>query len=437
MQRLSLNSFFRALRTNLYKFSSVSILMFSFLKDKIKGALEKISKKIEQTPAPEEKETKVDIKEQKEPKVKPKDGKKNKEKKTAIKEKIVESVKPEEKTEPVAVAEEKSEIVEEKKGFFSQFFKKKEEVHEGEKIQEKTEESVPEKKGIFSRITEKIVTTHISSQEFDSLFEELEMALLENNVAVSVIDKIKNDLKKDLVDKPIKRRKVLDTLKTSLHDSIAQVLSVGKIDLLQRIKETKERPFVIAFIGVNGSGKTTSIAKIAHLLKQNKLSCLMAAGDTWRAASIQQLEEHGKNLGIKVIKQGYGSDPAAVAFDGIKSAQANKIDVVLIDTAGRQQSNKNLMEEMKKIIRVAKPHLKIFIAESIVGNDAVTQGKEFNDAVGIDGIILTKSDIDEKGGAALSITSVTGKPILFLGTGQDYGDITVFNPETFLKSVGL
>ncbi|MEK6839942.1 MAG: signal recognition particle-docking protein FtsY, partial [Nanoarchaeota archaeon] len=360
---------------------------------------------IEQTPAPEEKETKVDINEQKEPKVKPKDGKKNKEKKTAIKEKIVESVKPEEKTEPVAVAEEKSEIVEEKKGFFSQFFKKKEEVHEGEKIQEKTEESVPEKKGIFSRITEKIVTTHISSQEFDSLFEELEMALLENNVAVSVIDKIKNDLKKDLVDKPIKRRKVLDTLKTSLHDSIAQVLSVGKIDLLQRIKETKERPFVIAFIGVNGSGKTTSIAKIAHLLKQNKLSCLMAAGDTWRAASIQQLEEHGKNLGIKVIKQGYGSDPAAVAFDGIKSAQANKIDVVLIDTAGRQQSNKNLMEEMKKIIRVAKPHLKIFIAESIVGNDAVTQGKEFNDAVGIDGIILTKSDIDEKGGAALSITS--------------------------------
>lgn len=403
--------------------------MFSFLKDKLKGALEKISKKVEQAPVPEEQEKKqVTIKEKK-----PKKDKKPR----AQKEQPVELPQLEQKIEPVEPLEEKSETVEEKKGFFSKFFKKKEEAPEEKVEQQKTEEPTQEKKGIFSRITEKIVTTQISPKEFDTLFEELEMALLENNVAVSVIDKIKEDLKKDLVDKPIKRGKVLDTLKTSLHDSITQVLSVGKIDLLQKIKDAKERPFVIAFIGVNGSGKTTSIAKIAYLLKQNKLSCLMVAGDTWRAASIQQLEEHGKNLGVKVIKQGYGSDPAAVAFDGIKSAQANKIDVVLIDTAGRQQSNKNLMEEMKKIIRVAQPHLKIFIGESLTGNDAVEQGREFNHAVGIDGIILTKSDVDEKGGAALSITSVTGKPILYLGTGQEYKDITPFNPETFLKSVGL
>jgi fused signal recognition particle receptor len=188
---------------------------------------------------------------------------------------------------------------------------------------------------------------------------------------------------------------------------------------------------------VNGSGKTTSIAKFAYLLKQQGLSSIMAAGDTWRAASIQQLEEHGKNLGIRVVKQDYGSDPAAIAFDAIAAAKAHKIDVVLVDTAGRQHSNKNLMEEMKKIIRVAKPNLKIFVAESITGNDAVEQGKQFNEAIGIDGIILTKSDVDEKGGAAISVTHVTGKPILYLGSGQGYKDMTPFAPDLLLERLGL
>jgi len=399
--------------------------MFSFLKNKLKSALERISKKIEAEPA-EEKTPEPEKKEQKAKKPK------------IQKEKVVREKNVEEKLavpEPTP-AVTKSAKPEEKKGFLSKIFGKKEEKKEEEK-QEAEEEQPEKRKGILSRITEKIVTTQISPVQFDDLFSDLEMALLENNVAVSVIDKIKEDLKKDLVNTPIKRGKVLDTIKISLHDSIEQLFAVGKIDLLRRIKDTKDKPFVIVFVGVNGSGKTTSIAKIAYLLKQHNVGCLMAAGDTWRAASIQQLEEHGKNLGIRVVKQDYGSDSAAVSFDAISAAKAHNIDVVLVDTAGRQHSNKNLMEEMKKIIRVAKPHLKIFVAESLTGNDAVEQGREFNEAIGIDGIILTKSDVDEKGGAALSITSVTGKPILYLGVGQRYQDINSFHLETFLKSVGL
>lgn len=394
--------------------------MFSFLKNKLKGALERISKKIEQAPEVPVEERKV--------------------KKSKVqKEKVVREKKVEEKIavlEPTPAVKKQAEP-EEKKGFFSKIFKKKEVIEEEKKEAVVEEQPEEKKKGILSRIAEKIVTTQISPEQFDELFVDLEMVLLENNVALSVIDKIKDNLKGTLVNVPIKRGKVFDTIKISLHDSIEHLFAVEKVDLLQKIKNTKERPFVIVFVGVNGSGKTTSIAKIAYLLKQHKVSCLMAAGDTWRAASIQQLEEHGRNLGVRVVKQDYGSDSAAVSFDAISAARAHNIDVVLVDTAGRQHSNKNLMEEMKKIIRVAKPHLKIFVAESLTGNDAVEQGREFNEAIGIDGIILTKSDVDEKGGAALSITYVTGKPILYMGVGQRYQDMSSFHLETFLKSVGL
>ena len=402
--------------------------MFSFLKDKIKGALERISKKVEEATEKEEK-----IVQKTEKKVK-------KEKKTkAVKREVVEEKKIIEEKKAEVVEEKKTEEVhEEKKGFFSKIFGKKEE--KAEEIKQPIEQIEPkkeEKKGFFGKITEKITTTQISNEQFDELFTELEMVLLENNVALSVIDAIKENLKKDLLNVPIKRGKVFDTIKESLHRSIEALFAVENVDLTQRIKTTKEKPFVIVFVGVNGSGKTTSIAKIAYLLKQNGLSCVMAAADSWRAAAIQQLEEHGQKLGVRVIKQDYGSDPAAIAFDAIAAAKAKNIDAVLIDTAGRQHSNKNLMEEMKKIIRVAKPHLKIFVAESLTGNDAVDQGRQFNEAIGIDGIILTKSDVDEKGGAAVSISYVTGKPILYLGVGQNYSDIKLFDVNVLLKSIGL
>ena len=260
---------------------------------------------------------------------------------------------------------------------------------------------------------------------------------MENNVAIEVIEKIKNDLKKQLVDKPIKRTKVEDTVTSTLKNSIEDLFETSSIDLIAEIKNKKEKPYVIAFFGINGSGKTTSIAKLANMLKNKKISCVLAASDTFRAASIEQLQQHADKLGIKLIKHDYGSDPAAVAFDAIKHAKAKNIDVVLIDTAGRMHSNTNLIDELKKITRVTKPDLKIFVGESIAGNDCIEQAKTFNEAVGIDGIILAKADIDEKGGAAVSVSYITKKPILYLGTGQNYKDLERFNSDVVIKNLGL
>ncbi len=193
----------------------------------------------------------------------------------------------------------------------------------------------------------------------------------------------------------------------------------------------------MVFVGVNGCGKTTTIAKLAKQLKDKGVSSVMAASDTFRAAAIHQLEEHANAVGVKLIKQDYGSDPAAVAFDAVRHAEAKNIDVVLIDTSGRMHSKANLMEEMAKIVRVAKPDLKVFVGEATTGNDAVEQAKRFNEVIEFDGIVLAKADIDEKGGAAISISYVTGKPILALGTGQGYDDLVAFDVAKVIKSLGL
>ena len=202
-------------------------------------------------------------------------------------------------------------------------------------------------------------------------------------------------------------------------------------------KKKAGEPLIISFIGVNGSGKTTTIAKVARLFQNYKLKPVIAAADTFRAAAIQQIEAHALKLGVKLIKHDYGSDPAAVAFDAVKFAKQKAMDVVLIDTAGRLHSNINLMDEMKKIMRVAKPDLKLFIGEAITGNDCVEQAKEFNEAVGIDGVILCKADVDDKGGAAISVSHVTGKPILYLGIGQGYDDLKEFDKSIVLDSLEL
>ena len=205
----------------------------------------------------------------------------------------------------------------------------------------------------------------------------------------------------------------------------------------KKTEDQAKDPFVILFCGINGTGKTTTIAKIATFLKENDLSCVLAAGDTFRAASIEQLETHAKKLKVPIVKSNYGSDPASVAHDAISYAKKNKIQAVLIDTAGRLHSNTNLMDEMKKIVRVAKPDLKIFVGESLTGNDIIEQVKSFNWSIGIDGIILTKADIDERGGTALSVGFVTKKPILYLGTGQEYDKIEVFDKKKFIERLGL
>lgn len=397
--------------------------MFNFLKDKLKSVIRKISKKVEEETPKEE------IKEE----VKIEEPKKEEKQKKVKEEKKVEEHRLELKKEESKVEEQSDE----KKGFFAKIkekFTKKEEEPEIQKEEIKEPEG---KKGIFGIIKEKISTTKISEDKFEELFDELELVLLENNVAFEVVEKIKEDLKKDLIDKPIKRGQVENTIKESLKESIEDLFLVPKIDLIEMIKNKKEKPFVICFLGQNGSGKTTSIAKIAHFLKKNHLSIVLAASDTFRAASIEQLKEWGNRLNIRVIAHDYKSDPAAVAFDAIKYAQAHKIEVVLIDTAGRQHSNKDLMKELEKITRVSKPDLKIFVGESIVGSDVVLQAQDYNKMVGIDGIILTKSDVDEKGGAIVSVSYVTHRPIIYLGTGQNLEDLKGFNKEEVIKSIGL
>lgn len=406
--------------------------MFKFLKEKLKSAISNISEGVEKEGAIEEKEIKRPIGEEKGFFAKLKEKFVRKEEivaeKIEVPQEVIEKKKPEVKKEGKHKARGK-EI-------------KKEEIKKievKEQIIEEKPETIeePEKKGFFASLTEKIITTKINEEQFEKLFWELEMALMENNVAIEVIEKIKNDLKKELVEKPIRRTKVEETISDTLKNSIEELFEKSDFDLIQEIKNKQEKPYIIAFFGINGSGKTTSIAKLANMLKEKKISCVLAAADTFRAASIEQLSHHADKIGVKIIKHNYGADPAAVAFDAIKHAKAKNIDVVMIDTAGRMHSNENLLAEMQKIIRVAKPDLKIFVGESITGNDCVEQAKTFNEAVGIDGIILAKADVDEKGGAAVSVSYVTKKPILYLGVGQKYSDLQVFDSEVIVKGLGL
>jgi len=312
----------------------------------------------------------------------------------------------------------------------------KKEIKEREKEETKEEETQEEKeeKGFFAKIKDKF-KFKITEDYFEDIFSDLELILLENNIALEVVEKIKSDLKKELIGLEIKKEEIGKQVKEALKISL-ESLFVEKLNLTEKIKE-KEDTFVIVFFGINGSGKTTTIAKIANLLLKNNISCILAASDTFRAASIEQLEKHADNLKIKLIKSKYGADPASVAFDAISHAKAHKIKVVLIDTAGRMHTKENLLKEMEKIVRISKPDLKLFIAESITGNDATQQAKNLNEVVGIDAIILTKADVDEKGGTAISVSYVTGKPIIYLGVGQSLDSLEEFSPKKLIKSLGL
>ncbi len=304
---------------------------------------------------------------------------------------------------------------------------------EKESKKEIVEEPIEEpKKGVFEKIKEKVTTAILSEEKFSELFYELELALLESNVALEVVEKIKINLKKELVGAKLKRSELNQVIKDTLQKTILSLFQ-SPFNVFEEAK--KKKPYVILFFGINGSGKTTTIAKLADLFKKNKFSCILAASDTFRAGAEEQLQIHSDKLGIKMVKHKYGADPAAVAFDAVAHAKSKSIDVVLIDTAGRMHSNVNLLEEMKKIVRVTKPDLKLFIGEAITGNDCIEQAKTFNEEIGIDGIILAKADVDDKGGTAISISYITKKPILFLGTGQDYKDLEEFDPEKILKKL--
>jgi fused signal recognition particle receptor len=291
----------------------------------------------------------------------------------------------------------------------------------------------------LSGLVEKISTTELKAENLRPILSNFKLNLIENDVAVEVADHVCKELEKRLDGIQIKRledRK--EIVRKNLHEILLSILTSDKmISLLEQIKEKRRtnEPYVIVFVGINGTGKTTSIAKVANLLMKKGYSVILACSDTYRAGSIEQLEEHAKRLGVRMIKHKYGADPAAVAYDAIAHAKAHGVSVVLIDTAGRMQTNKNLMNELGKIKRVIDPDLTILTVDALTGNDAVMQAEEFHKSVGIDGAILTKVDADVKGGAALSVTYVTEKPIVFIGTGQKYEDLEEFNPERFTAMI--
>ena len=291
-------------------------------------------------------------------------------------------------------------------------------------------------KKAFSELSKNFGHKEISPKAIDSICDEMLLSLIESDVAEEIALKITEDIKSELLRSNIERKESQDHMNSLLMVLLRNLFaSSQKRNIVKEILEKKKSklgPYVIVFLGINGTGKTTSVAKIANLLRKMEISVLMAAADTHRAGAIEQLSQHGTNLGIKIISQRYGADPSAVARDALEHARKNYIDAVLIDTAGRIQTSKNLMEEINKITRVVKPDLTIFIGDSLSGNDTVNQAKEFFQYTNFDGTILTKSDADAKGGAAISVVHITNRPILFLGTGQSYDDLVEFDAERFL-----
>ncbi|MCK5022689.1 MAG: signal recognition particle-docking protein FtsY [Candidatus Aenigmarchaeota archaeon] len=393
--------------------------MFGFLKKKLAESVDKLADKIK---AKDEEKTVEELVIKQKPKV---------EKKPAA--------KPTKKTKPEIVHEEKPILKEkiteeqfeeekktEKKGSFLSRFRGKKESEEEKPKEEK-------KSGIKDKLTGKILERKVSEKDIDSLFEEMEFGWLEANVSLETVDFIKEKMKEYLVGQQLKRGNIENQIRETLERILTEIFDQGKVDLESRIKEKK--PLCIVFLGYNGSGKTTSISKLGKYLTSKNFKIVLAAGDTFRAASIEQLEFHGEKLGLKTIKHKYGSDSAAVVFDAVEHAKAKGIDVVLADTAGRSHANQNLMDELKKVIRVNNPDIKILVMDSLTGNDLVEQAKNFDDLVGIDAMIFTKTDVNEKGGGMLSACQVVKKPILYIGTGQGYEDIELFDAKKFVKDL--
>jgi len=368
--------------------------MFGILKKKLKKAVEAVSKRFER------------------------------------KERIAESVgkEVEERIEEVAEKPEKVEEVIEKIPEAKPVVEEiKEEIKEAvEEAERKPEEKKSIIKRAVERVVKRVVERRLTAADIEPVLNELVTDLIEADVALETAERIKEDLEKSLVGREIKRGKERELVIDALKQSLLSVLRVPQIELLS----LEKKPAVLVFFGFNGSGKTTSIAKCAKWLIDNGKSCVFAAADTFRAASIEQLEEHAKKLGVKLVKHKYGADPAAVVYDAVEHAKAKGIDY----TAGRVHTNKDLIDEMKKIVRVNKPDLRILVIDSLTGNDAVMQARMF-DEIGVDAVIFTKVDVNEKGGAILSVTHELKKPILFLGVGQRYEDLERFDAEKFVEKL--
>ena len=295
-------------------------------------------------------------------------------------------------------------------------------------------------KKAFSNAAKSIGQKELSEKDLDESLFDLNVSLLESDVSQDVIDDLSKQLKHKLVGIKLQKDESAEQIiSDALKDSFSSILSqAGSIDLIHEIKskkQNKEGPFKIVFLGINGTGKTTTVAKVANLVKKAGFSVVIAAADTHRAGAIEQISSHAEKLSIKVISQRYGADPSAVARDAVEYARKHYVDVVLIDTAGRMQTAKNLMDEIGKIVKVIKPDLKLFIGDSLSGNDTINQAKEFFSYTEFDGAILTKADADAKGGSVISISYITSKPIIYLGVGQGYDDIIMFNKNKFVDTI--
>lgn len=296
------------------------------------------------------------------------------------------------------------------------------------------EDEEDEPSGMFSFITAKT----ISEKHLEDILWELEMGLLEGDVAMEVASAVVDSVKDDLVGRKIKRSNdITEYTYNALRNAVAEIIDIPGKSMTEMIeaKKAQGEPLVVMFVGINGTGKTTTIGKLANYYLKKGYTPVIAAADTFRAGAIEQVNYHADNVGVKLIKHQKGSDPAAVAFDAVEHAKAQGKELVLIDTAGRMQTNTNLMDEMKKIKRVAKPDLVVFVGDALTGNDATQQASKFNEAIDIDGVILTKADADSKGGASLSIGYVIKKPILFLGMGQGYDDIREYDADWMLNQL--
>ena len=351
--------------------------------------------------------------------------------------------------------DDEEEVVEEKKSRFWSRSKDKSDEEESLDDEEEEEAEEEEKKshfwsrnkdksdekdsdegsgGLFSFVREKT----ISEKHVDDILFELEMGLLEGDVAMEVATEVVESVKEDLVGRKIKRSSdITEYTYNALRNAVAEIIDIPGKSMTEMIEEKKAQgePLVVMFVGINGTGKTTTIGKLANYYLKMGYTPVIAASDTFRAGAIEQVTHHADNVGVKIIKHQKGSDPAAVAFDAVEHAKAQGKELVLIDTAGRMQTNTNLMDEMKKIKRVANPDLVIFVGDALTGNDATQQAVKFNEAIDIDGVILTKADADSKGGASLSIGYVIKKPIMFLGVGQGYDDIMEYDADWMLNQL--
>ncbi len=388
--------------------------------ERLKAKLKKFTEKVESIVRKKEEQAKAEVVEE------------AAEETPKIAEKTQETVREEERAEELPATAAVSAL--EEREAAPPTVEKKVEEEKGEEA-EKAEVGVKRKLGVKEKLKAVFkLEAFLDERDLDAALSDFEEDLLESDVALPVAEAIISNVKEALLGK---RRKIGENVSKivleALKEALLNVFPEG-FDFEEFVR-VREKPVKIVFVGVNGTGKTTTIAKIAYFLKERGFSVVLASADTYRTGAVEQLEKHADALNIKVIKHRYGADPAAVVYDAVKYAEAHKKDVVLADTAGRMHTNVNLMEQLRKICRVTRPDLVIFVDEAIAGNDAVERARIFDEYVGIDASILTKADMDVKGGSAISIAYITSKPILFLGTGQKYGDLVKFDPKEFVERI--